>query len=936
MRPLRDSSFQNIYQIGYDTIRSREITHSQIKIQNKDFTKGFIGSPEQLIQGKMAGVQVFSSSGEPGSGAQINVRGYSSISLNNNPLIIVDGFPLSEFDNSPAGIDLFAGNLAAKNPLNFLDPNNIQSIEVIKDLSAAAIYGARGANGVIIITTKSGASADKRFELSTSVGFSQPTKRYDLLDRDSFLANLEDFGEDPIENDFGENTNWQNEVSSQKISYRYDLAFSDSYKRGSYRVYFGFENQEGVIKNSSLRRPNLSLQVNQTFLNDKLNLRLSVSAAEVSQESPLITNNGAGLLGGVYSANPTLSTDPDDQDALQSFYLNPSSALSYYYDQTKSQKGISTLSLDYQLLPNLNLVVNNGYDLNISQRDQAVTPDMQSGSIFGNGKAAQQEMISKSYLLEAMLKFKKDFGDHHISAMGGFAYQNFYFAHTTLQGFGFQGVNASSDMLAELERSGNNVRNRIGGSYQSWGIDADQFFINRLSPVVTTDFLSSQLNAVNVDALVENKNEQVNELQSFFGRFNYNFSDKYFISTVLRVDGSSRFSPNYKYGVFPGISAAWLLSNEEFMTESSISYFKVRAGYGVTGNQALPHNAYIRRQRFSSIGFNDGGEIIPPGLQSVSFDNPDFKWEETREINLGLDYGFLNNRLTGTLNFYRRKTSDIMARYYSPQPSPQLFSWFSLDANVINKGLELSLNYNLLNKTNWNWNFGFNISYNDNILENYEGSYDQGDLFGQGLFGAFSQRTTEGQPLFAFFVKDFAGYNEDGEAEYNEGDFKQFVGKGPIPIYNLGIISNLNYRNFDLDFNFVGQFGHYVYNNTANAFFTAGAYGNGRNVTEDVLTSGEAPINSPDVSTRFLEKGDFLRLQNLVLSYNFNFDNSNAFTSLKISAIGQNLLTLTSYSGIDPEVFKYNNQVGSRNGPGIDYVSYPRAKTYSLGVNLVF
>jgi iron complex outermembrane receptor protein len=916
------------YHIGYDTIQAEYSTYSLEKVQNKDFNKGFMVSPEQLIQGKVAGVQVSSSSGEPGSVAQINIRGYSSFMLNNNPLIIVDGFPLSEFDNSPAGFDLSLGNSAAKNPLNFLNPATIKSIEVIKDISATAIYGARGANGVIIITTKSGEQAEGRFEFDASVGISRATKSYNLLNGGDYLANLSDYGANPDDLDKGENTDWQEEVSNQKISYQYNLAYSNSYKNGNYRASFGLENQEGVIRNSSLNRPNISFNINHSMLEDKLKVSFRLNGSQVQQESPFLSNNSAGLLGAVYTANPTSSADPENQEPG---FLNPSSLLNYYSDETKTLRGIAYLSLDYEIVPSLNFVVNNGYDVSLSDRNQAFTSELQSPSIFGNGRAVQQEMNSKSYLLEAMLRFKKNLGAHHINLMGGFAYQNFNVAHTSLQGFGFRGENNFNAMQNNLTNSASSVRNSINGSYQQWGIDPNQFFVNKISPVISTETNVNNFTDLGVDAMVENTTSQLNEFQSFFGRFNYDYANKYFVSAVLRVDGSTRFAPNNKYGVFPGISAAWLLSNEDFVP-NTISHLKLRAGFGIAGNHALPHNAYANRQAYSQPFINFDGQIFTPGLVNISFENPDLKWEQTQEITMGLDFGFWSDRLLGTFNFYNRNTSDLV---FSQANFGGATAVVNLPAEISNKGLELKIDYNLLNSTNFNWDLGFNIATNKNEVQNYGGIIAGGAIYGQGLQGVLVQRISEGQPLFAYYLSDFTGFDADGISEFKEGGALQNTGKSPNPKYNLGFYSAWGYRNFDLNVQFSGQLGHYLYNNTAHAFFTAGSYGKGRNVTEEVLNSGESAFNAPDASTRFLEKGDFLRLQNLVVGYSFKMEKSKAFSSIKVTAIGQNLFTFTKYSGIDPEVFN-SQQSSNLGGLGIDYLAYPRAKTYSLGVNLVF
>jgi iron complex outermembrane receptor protein len=362
---------------------------------------------------------------------------------------------------------------------------------------------------------------------------------------------------------------------------------------------------------------------------------------------------------------------------------------------------------------------------------------------------------------------------------------------------------------------------------------------------------------------------------------------------------------------------------------------KLRVGYGVTGNQEIPHNLHQRRQSFGGIGFNDGGDIIRPGLADVAFPNDDLRWEETAQTNIGLDFGFLKGRLNGSLDFYNKNTTDLLIQVASAQPASQPFTWFNLDANVINKGVEFALDYLIVDQPDFEWNFGFNISYNDNTVKNYDGLINTGEISGQGLTGAFAQRIAGGQPLFAYYLRDFDGYNSEGVAQYNDGDFQQFLGFSPIPKYNLGINTTARYKNFDFSVYLNGQYGHHIYNNTANAFFTAGALGNGRNVTTDVLTSGESPINAPDVSTRFLEKGDFLRLQNLAVGYNFDLGGNGFIKTLRMYVNGQNLFLFTDYTGLDPEV-NVNKSMNGVPSLGIDYTSFPRPRTYTMGLNVTF
>jgi iron complex outermembrane receptor protein len=922
--------------VGYGQIEARDATGAVERISSKDFNGGVISSPEQLIQGKSAGVQITSASGEPGAGVNIRIRGTSSVRNGNNPLFVVDGIPLSGENTTAGGIDVGRGGSSPRNPLNFLNPNDIESIDILKDASATAIYGARGANGVVLITTKSGKGAAKSISYSASISVAEPANYFDLLDREQYLGNLADFGADPAELTLGSgSTDWQQEITRDNaVSTKHDVSFADGHETGNYRVSVGYENLEGVVKNSSMERINARLNLNQSFLDDKLNFNTQITLSRINDQAAPITNNAGfegDLLGASYIANPTFAPNPDNQVPG---FSNPLSILKFNQDNAQTDRALINLSLDYDITDDFNFRVNGGFDNSNSQREQAVSPELVAGDVTGNGRAGIATVETSSNLFEAILNYDKEVGGGKLNVLGGYSYQEFNRSGNTLQGFGFQGVSDMDRMIGILGAAGDNIRNRLSDDYIQYSADNNVFRVNSISPNVSSVEFPGALPNVPINNVFENRFAETDELQSFFGRVNYTLQDKYLFTATVRADGSSRFGGDNKYGIFPSAAFAWRMSDEGFIP-SAVSNLKLRVGYGVTGNQEIPHNLYQRRQRFSDFSFADGGQINPTGLQNIAFDNPNLKWEETSQLNIGLDFGFVNNRLTGTLDFYRKNTTDLLIQVSSAQPAPQPFTWFNLDADVINQGIELSLNYIILDNADWGWDFGFNISYNDNSVNNYDGSIDTGEISGQGLTGAFAQRITGGQPLFAYFLRDFAGYDENGVAEYNGGDLQQFIGKSPIPIYNLGINTTARYRNWDLSVYLNGQFGHYIYNNTANAFFTAGAYGNGRNVTEDVLTSGEAPINAPDVSTRFLEKGDFLRLQNLAIGYNFNLEGDGFIKNLRTYANVQNLFVFTPYSGLDPEV-NVNKSLNGVPSLGIDYTAFPRPRTLTVGLNVTF
>ena len=920
--------------IGYGQQEVRDATGSVTSVKAEDFNTGVISSPEQLIQGKAAGVQITTASGEPGAGVNIRIRGSSSVRADNNPLFVVDGVPLSGGDISAEGADIGRGSQSSRNPLNFLNPSDIESIDILKDASATAIYGSRGANGVVLITTKSGKGLQSTLDFNSSVSVGTMANRYDLLNREQFLQGLRELGGDADALDLGASTDWQDQISRTAISHRHDLAYGNSFETGNYRASISYDNQQGVVKNSEMERISARLNGNKSFFNEKLNLGTQITLSRINDMAAPITNNAGfegDLLGSTYMANPTWLADPTEQPSNTN--ANPLSLLEYTLDQTATNRALINLNADYQITGDLKFKINAGIDRTDSEREGAYSPELfLSNGVTGNGRGYVAITETSSNLLEAFFDYNTDFGGSKLSAVLGYSYQEFSRNGSTIEGWGFNSSDMDA-MISDLNEASSTIQNSIDRSYQQFGYDDDRFFINNLFPSPETIDLTEKP-SVPVSSVSGNLFNEVDEIQSFFGRVNYSLQDKYLFTATLRVDGSTRFGGNNKYGVFPAFSAAWRLSDEGFMPEF-FEDLKLRVGYGVNGNQEIPHNVFQQRQRFRDIDIENGGNINPPGVNNVAFNNPDLKWESTSQFNVGLDFSFGQGRFGGTIDFYRKVTSDLLIQQFAAQPSPTPFNWINLDADVINTGVELTLNYYAIDNEDFGLDFGFNAAFNDNTVDGLNTVLNTGDIDGQGLTGAFAQRVANGQPLYAYFLRKFGGYNSEGLAVYEEGDFQQFLGKGPIPRYNLGFSINARSGNWDFNTFFAGQFGFWIYNNTANAFFTKGSLNNGRNVTTDVLSSEESPVNAPDVSTRFLEKGDFVRLQNINLGYNVDVQNSNFFRKLRFFVSGQNLFVITGYSGLDPEV-DVNKSIDDIPSLGIDYTMYPRPRIFTFGLNASF
>jgi iron complex outermembrane receptor protein len=918
--------------VGYGQVEARDATGAVERVTSKEFNGGVIASPEQLIQGKSAGVQVTSASGEPGAGVSIRVRGSSSVRNGNNPLFVVDGIPLAGNDVTAGGPDGGLGTSSPRNPLNFLNPNDIASMDILKDASATAIYGARGANGVVLITTKSGKGLGKQITYNANVSISAPANRYNLLNRDQYLQGVADLGSDPADVTFDNaDTDWQDEILRTAISTKHDIAYGDSYATGSYRASIGYENQNGIIENASLERLNARINWTQALLDDKLTFNTSANVSRVNDSFAPITNNAGfqgDLLGAALIAPPTLN--PDFQTLG---FLNPNNLLEFNQDLAETNRALINISADYDLTENFNIRINGGLDYSTSTRNTMTSRDLiiDTRGITNNGRGTSADVENRSTLFEALLNYNKKVGDGNLDILAGYSYQDFLFTGRSVSGFGYQ----TSDLNAMVDQTiaaGDAVRGAIDGDYQQFGYApaSNVFFTNQFGDAPTL----GNPGAIPIAAVVENNFGNYNELQSFFGRINYNLFDKFLFTATVRADGSTRFGGNNKYGIFPSGAFAWRISDEDWAADT-FDNLKLRLGYGVTGNQEIPHNLHQRRQSFGGIDINNDGTLVQPGRTNVAFENPDLRWEQTAMYNGGFDFGFINNRLTGSVDYYYKNTTDLLIQIFSPQPAATDFTWRNLDANVINQGFEFMLDFVAIDNENVTWNVGFNVSRNDNEVRNLGAFFfDTGNIFGQGLSGAFAQRIANNQPLFAYYMPESNGFDDEGFNDLESED-PQLTGQFPIPVWNYGFNTTVTYKNFDFAVYMNGQGGHHIYNNTANAFFTAGSLGSGRNVTEDVLTSGEDQANTPIVSTNFLERGDFLRLQNLSVGYNFDLDENSFIKTMRLSANAQNLFVLTNYSGIDPEV----SNTASRNGIpsfGIDYTPFPRPRTLTVGLNVTF
>ena len=933
------TELEEIVIIGYGSTTVKDATGAVTSVKAEDFNQGIIATPEQLIQGKTAGVQISNTSGAPGAGINIRIRGTNSVRSNNNPLFVVDGIPLSGGATTSGAEVIGLGGNPAKNPLNFLNPNDIESISILKDASATAIYGSRGANGVVIVTTKSGRSKKGEFNYVVNISSSKPKDTYNLLSASQFLSERTRLGlaVDAV-SDAGSSTDWQDVIFRTSTSHNQNLSYSKSHDNGAYIATIGFGNQYGIVENSNMERLTGRVNLNHRFLDDRLRLTFQGSISRVN-DNLAPTGGTAGyrgdILGAAFSANPTWPNDPDYNGGT---LVNPANLLAYTQGTTNTNRFLANASLEYDLTDDLKAKVTVGIDQSDSENFSISSGNLLglASGIAGNGRGAYNVVEVRNELAEGTVTYNKEYENSKLEVLGGFSYQSFrnYGMYSGAWGFSTTDMDL---MGANLKNIVNGVAGEISGQYQQFayapnftgvtvrGWEGLDFTTSNFSPSTST----SSIRSVAVDTY-----DNTVELQSFFGRVNYSIADKYLFTATLRADGSSAFADANRYGYFPSGAFAWKINEEDFMSDSNISTLKLRLSYGETGNQeGVGYGNYINRSRWGGINPNDGGEIILGGNGLVSFGGPDLKWESTIQYATGLDFGFNNDRLSGSIDVYRKETKDLLFLVDNAQPAVLPRSFRNLtDSKIVNQGVEFALGYDLVQSEDFNWSANFNIAYNDNMVESLAGQYDYADVNGPGLSGAFAMRLQEGQPMFSYYLLQFDGFDASGQPIIS--DDKSFVGKSALPNLNAGFSTNINYKRWSLAAYFNGQFGHYVYNNTANAFFTAGAFNTTRNVLPETLTSGEALGASAAASTRFLEKGDFVRLQNLSLAYDMPLSGEGVFSSMVFSVTGQNLWLSTDYSGLDPEVNSATG--GALPSIGMDYGAYPNPTTITFGINAKF
>lgn len=899
--------------IGYGSVKKNDMTGSVTAIKPDKLNKGLITNAQDMMTGKIAGVSVVSKGGAPGEGATIRIRGGSSLTAENDPLIVIDGLAM---DNK--------GVKGLANPLSMVNPNDIESFTVLKDASATAIYGSRASNGVIIITTKKGqAGARPTISYDGNVSVSTVKSTVDVMDGDQFRSFIKDiWGEDSeAYSKLGNaNTDWQKEIFRPAVSTDHNLTISGGLKNMPYRVSFGYTNQNGIVKTSKFERYTASVSLAPSFFEDHLKVNANLKG--------MIAKNryaDGSAVGSAVSFDPTQSVRSDDpyhQYYFDGYFQwntdasslnddtwkrtfngnapgNPVALLEEKDDRAISKSLIGNLELDYKFhfLPDLHAHVNGGMDLSTGKQYTDVSPYSSTNNYYGSYGWEQKDKYNLS--LNAYLQYSKDFTDkHRFDVMAGYEWQHFH--------------DTSDQEYWGLYPLSNNVVENRGQRYN-----------NTSSGSATESYLVS-----------------------FFGRVNYTLLDRYLFTATVRQDGSSRFHKNNRWGLFPSFALGWKLKEEAFLKDVDVlSDLKLRLGYGITGQQNINSGDYPYLAVYET---NKDGAYYPILGEGITYRpnayNPDLKWEKTTTYNVGLDFGFLNNRINGAVDYYYRKTTDLLNSVFVSAGTNFKNKVLSNVGSLENSGIEFSINAKPVVTTDWTWDLGFNITYNKNEItklttgdsENYYVA--AGDNIGGGR-DMKAMAHAVGHPASSFYVYQQV-YDENGKPIENEfvdrngdgtinGDDRYFY-KKPTADVLMGLTSRLSYKSWDFSFSLRASLNNYVYNSVEaggsdcnpTSVYSFGALNN--RPLMGVANNIQNLKDNTLLSDYFVQNASFMKCDNITLGYSFK-KLFGAPIGGRVYAAVQNVFTITKYKGLDPEVEK-----------GLDNNIYPRPLTTLIGLSLNF
>jgi TonB-linked SusC/RagA family outer membrane protein len=885
--------------VGYGAVVKKDLTGVVTKIESESFNKGIITSPEGLLNGKVAGLQI-SNNAEPGGGNRIRLRGATSLGASSDPLIVVDGVPL---DN--------VGGEGSRNRLNFLNSADVESMTVLKDASASAIYGSRGANGVIIITTKSGKSGKMRVSYNGNANISTFSATPANLSPSNFRAAIS--AKAPQEFDFlgDQSTDWVSEVIGNAWGTDHNLSVSGGLDRISYLLSGGYLKNDGVLNTSAHEATSLSANISTKLFNDQLLVNIKSKAGFTTD---IFAPN---VIGAALTFDPTRPVlDPDSK--FGGYYQwadplavnNPVSTLNSNNQKGETVRTLNNLTLEYRLpfISGLSLHSNVSYDRTDGDRRNFRDPLLKDGDNYNRGGYLflQDERLYAA-LIESFVTWKADIpgSNSSLELTSGHSWQQFDREYRWTQGFG-------------LEQEGNDW-------IYTQDINADSF-------------------------LVENR------LISFFGRLNYTHNNRYLLTASLRRDGSSRFGESNRWGLFPAVAVGWRILEEDFARDwnNLFSNLKLRVSWGITGNENIGDFLY---NTFYEYGTGDAtyqfGDEFVPTLRGRGVD-PDIKWEQTTSLNVGIDFGFLNNRLSGSIEGYRKYTNDLLFTVAASAFTNLSDRILTNIGEMENIGVELQLDAVVIDQKNFSWDLGFNFAHNRNEIKKLDNStdpnflgYEAGGISGD--IGQTIQVLKVGESIETFRTykhilnenglprPDGTDYNGDGlidnldiyedlngDGLINENDL--LPGKSALPDFIFGLTSNFRYQNWDLAATFRAHLGNYVYNNVASGsgYFQRLTDRVTNNIHESAFIVNFT--NRQLKSDYYIEDASFLRLDNVSLGYNIQA--GGPFRSLRLSATVQNVFVLTGYSGLDPEIPQFSG--------GIDNNTYPVSRRFILGVNANF
>lgn len=856
--------------VGYGSMRKSDLTGAISTVKGEDLVKGVISSTEQALQGKVAGLSVIQGTGDPASGATLRLRGGTSLTASNNPLIVVDGI---------AGVDI-----------NIVQPSDIKSVDILKDASATAIYGSRGANGVIIITTKAGTKTSS-ISYTGFTGVSDASNNLDMLSADQWRAYVRENNlTDAV--DYGGDTNWQKQLQQRGFTQSHTIGLTSGSEQSGIRSSLAYLKNEGVIKTTELERLSGNISGYQYAFDKKLKFDMGLFA-NIDKWHPLDYR----IFERAFNLNPTIPVYDQNGNFTEiggTLNENPVEILTNRTVDNERHRLLGTFKTEAKLFNDFTAVLNLSLEHNATQGSTYKPSYAVMEGRTENGYAQKTYGEYTNSQLEAYLNYNKLFGKHSLNLMAGYS-----FLENVYKGFGAQRSGFTTDLFSY---------NNLGAGYNY-----------RLGDVYSYQGKSN--------------------LVSFFGRLNYSYDGRYMLTGTVRRDGSSRFGDNNKWGVFPSASAAWNISNEAFMkpTENWLTNLKLRAGFGITGNQ--DGIGEYKSLSILGIGVRPDSYYDPTtnswslAYAPIQNANPDLKWEETRQTNIGIDFS-LYNRIRASFEWYDKKTSDLLYTYQVPQPPYLVGTMLANVGDLSNKGIEFTLDADIVKNDKFTWSTNITFAKNKQVIEKLSNQTYKADVIYSGslhglsgMSNQFSQIIGEGYAVGTFYGKEYLGRDENGEFILSEDD--RVLGDVQ-PDFTFGIGMNFSYKNVDFGFTGYGSVGQDALNATDMMLDDPN-----RMPTYNIQDSfvGSPLKSAPAYSSYYIEDASFFRLQTMTVGYTIPFKDSKA--KLRVYAMGQNVFVITGYDGVDPEIplVSGDDTTGLAN-PGIDrFNNYPRPRTFSLGLN---